>query len=259
METREDMVKIHPQGDTVIILRNTDGSPLQDWPDRDESNNPETIPDPADGRYHIREYDLSARAMWIVLQLAHWQTDITPLDTTFSLYMAVNTIIHLYRLETVLAFRLETMAERKSVYWLFMAWTLKNWSDFRPLAVLIMAKSTTKIDFVDLPFPASVKAKLNSHRSSAIDHLLSHMGRLLRRLTEGLERYSEACNAMLLGSLLRGLHRAGLVGRVQGGPDTTEGLSFEQVFEAAEYIKTVGLVRWRSSGHAASLQTCGPH
>ncbi|KAH7094358.1 hypothetical protein FB567DRAFT_585740 [Paraphoma chrysanthemicola] len=293
MTTRGGMLKIHPQGDTVLILRNTDGGPLQDWPDHDEmrylvsstqlravsrhwsrffeSNSPETIPNPADGRYHIREYDLSARAMWIVLQLAHWKADITPHDTKFSIYTAVKIIVQLYSLEAVLAVYLETMAERsgegrdcstlgfclvyseKSVYWLFKTWRLKHWSYFCSLAVLIMGKSTNKIDFIDLPFPANVKAKLNSHRGSAIGHLLSHMRRLLKRLTEGLEGCSEACNAMLLGSLLRGLHRAGLVGRVQGGPDTTEGVSYEQVLEAVEYIKTAP---WYNVENQDKLHPC---
>ena len=59
----------------------------------------------------------------------------------------------------------------------------------------------------------------------------------MTRLTTGLEGCSELCNTLMLGSLSRGLQRAGILHRVLHHKDAPEGVSFERLSELIEYIE----------------------
>jgi hypothetical protein len=235
----------------------------------------EATPSVNDGRFHISAHDLNADAMCIVMSIIHARARNIPRTIDIETYIGIEILIDYYQIKDAVTFHTDiwqaqlgnakncTRYSPETIRWLFLAWKTRNWDDFEFLAMIVMTKAEGKIDFQDLPFPADIKgicvrvsfvpprsssvAKLDDRRYNAIDQLLKQTRSLKNRLIEGSEGCSEACNAMLLGSLLRELQRTDMLKRVDGYKNAAEGVSFAQLLNVIESVETFS---WRETSES---------
>ncbi|KAH3942731.1 hypothetical protein HBH70_072690 [Parastagonospora nodorum] len=202
-----------------------------------------------DGRYHHKVLDFSLAAMSFVMNIAHLQTHMVPRNVTLETFISIITCctdlsvdIELQPYNNIWVPQLNKLVRSyqygvEGMRWLLFAYLRDDWYMFRTSAVAMMTKSPVEIDFHGLPFLPDTKEKLNKQRSKAIRALLKATRMLMTRLTAGLEGCSEFCNALMLGSLSRGLQRAGILHRVLHHSDAPEGVSYERLTELIEYIE----------------------
>jgi hypothetical protein len=131
----------------------------------------ESVPNPDDGLYHIMAEGWCSEAMEVVLNIAHVQVKRILDCISLKLFVKILVIADYYQMQDTIALytklwmlQLKGVSKpavycEEAVYWLFIAFQLKENVLFSDLATKIIKTASNGIETLDLPFAPVVQGK----------------------------------------------------------------------------------------------------
>ncbi|KAG6092176.1 hypothetical protein E4U30_005763 [Claviceps sp. LM220 group G6] len=166
-------------------------------------------------RYELTATEWDDEVFLMLMNIIHGRNTLVPLSIDLITLVKLSVLVDYYECQEVTQFVvrvwvkdfvLPTSYGRDCVAWIFVSWVFSFGQPFEKMTQLALETSEGGFGTIHLPLPPNVLTGMEQKRDQILDEMFEIFGNLCQNLCKGRFGCRSECSAMLLGTLLRGMH-----------------------------------------------------